>query len=327
MILAFENLDDSDPLVVSHNIFSIDSLLLDLNYSIQVPPTKDIILKVASTLRTKNEKIQEASSRFVSSIAKKLPEIISIREWMRICFELIDLLGTSHKSTRKEAFKAFSHISKAIGPSDLIIALLNNLKVQERQNRLCTTIAIAIVAESCGPFSVLPSIMNEYRIPELNVQNGVLKSLSFLFEYNSFGGRVYSHSIMSLLEDAICEREIVHRQLACNICKHLSLCNFGRPLQEEFIHLMNMIWPNIMETSPHVILNTLETVESLRLNIGSGTIFNFLVQGLFHPARKVREIFWRSYNGLSISSSDSVVPSIDEEITSACAINPIEVFF
>ena len=25
--------------------------------------------------------------------------------------------------------------------------------------------------------------MNEYRVPELNVQNGVLKSLSFLFEY------------------------------------------------------------------------------------------------------------------------------------------------
>ena len=25
--------------------------------------------------------------------------------------------------------------------------------------------------------------MNEYRVPELNVQNGVLKALSFLFEY------------------------------------------------------------------------------------------------------------------------------------------------
>ena len=30
---------------------------------------------------------------------------------------------------------------------------------------------------------VLPALMNEYRVPELNVQNGVLKSLSFLFEY------------------------------------------------------------------------------------------------------------------------------------------------
>lgn len=53
--------------------------------------------------------------------------------------------------------------------------LLNNLRVQERQNRVCTTVAIAIVAETCSPFTVLPALMNEYRVPELNVQNGVLK--------------------------------------------------------------------------------------------------------------------------------------------------------
>ena len=58
--------------------------------------------------------------------------------------------------------------------------LLNNLKVQDRQNRVCTTIAIAIVAEQCAPFTVLPALLNEYRVPELNVQNGVLKSLSLV---------------------------------------------------------------------------------------------------------------------------------------------------
>ena len=35
--------------------------------------------------------------------------------------------------------------------------------------------AVAIVAETCSPFTVLPALMNEYRVPELNVQNGVLK--------------------------------------------------------------------------------------------------------------------------------------------------------
>jgi splicing factor 3B subunit 1 len=33
------------------------------------------------------------------------------------------------------------------------------------------------------PFTVLPALMNEYRVPELNVQNGVLNALSFLFEH------------------------------------------------------------------------------------------------------------------------------------------------
>ena len=35
---------------------------------------------------------------------------------------------------------------------------------------MCTTVAIAIVAETCSPFTVLPGLMNEYRVPELNVQ-------------------------------------------------------------------------------------------------------------------------------------------------------------
>ncbi len=43
------------------------------------------------------------------------------------------------------------------------MTLLNNLKVQERQNRVCTTVAIAIVAETCSPFTVLPALMNEYK--------------------------------------------------------------------------------------------------------------------------------------------------------------------
>ena len=74
-------------------------------------------------------------------------------------------------------------VSFLSSPHDVLATLLNNLKVQERQNRVCTTVAIAIVAETCSPFTVLPGLMNEYRVPELNVQNGVLKSLSFLFEY------------------------------------------------------------------------------------------------------------------------------------------------
>ena len=83
---------------------------------------------------------------------------------------------------RRAAINTFGYIAKAIGPHDVLATLLNNLKVQERQLRVCTTVAIAIVAETCAPFTVLPAIMNEYRVPEINVQNGVLKALSFMFE-------------------------------------------------------------------------------------------------------------------------------------------------
>lgn len=78
------------------------------------------------------------------------------REWMRICFELLELLKAHKKSIRRAAINTFGYIAKAIGPHDVLATLLNNLKVQERQLRVCTTVAIAIVSETCSPFTVLP---------------------------------------------------------------------------------------------------------------------------------------------------------------------------
>ena len=57
------------------------------------------------------------------------------------------------KSIRRATVNTFGYIAKAIGPHDVLATLLNNLKVQERQLRVCTTIAIAIVAETCSPFT------------------------------------------------------------------------------------------------------------------------------------------------------------------------------
>lgn len=155
---------------------------------------------------------------------------------MRICFELLELLKAHKKAIRRATVNTFGYIAKAIGsvqmfascmltcrnlhfvsdpilfplspfrPHDVLATLLNNLKVQERQNRVCTTVAIAIVAETCSPFTVLPALMNEYRVPELNVQNGVLKSLSFLFEYIGEMGKDYIYAVTPLLEDALMDR-------------------------------------------------------------------------------------------------------------------------
>jgi len=70
---------------------------------------------------------------------------------MRICFDLLDLLKAQRKGIRRATVNTFGHIARAIGPQDILVTLLNNLKVQERQNRVCTSVAIAIVSEICGP--------------------------------------------------------------------------------------------------------------------------------------------------------------------------------
>ena len=76
---------------------------------------------------------------------------------------------------------------------------------------------------------VLPGLLNEYRIPELNVQNGVLKSMSFLFEYIGEMGRDYVYAVVPLIEDAMMDRDLVHRQTACTTVKHMALGSIGTP--------------------------------------------------------------------------------------------------
>ena len=53
------------------------------------------------------------------------------------------------------------------------------------------------------------------------------------------------------------------------------------------MHLLNYIWPNIFETSPHVINAVIEAIEGMRCALGSTKVLQYTMQGLFHPARKV----------------------------------------
>jgi splicing factor 3B subunit 1 len=227
---------------------------------------------------------------------------------MRICFELLEMLKAHKKGIRRATVNTFGYIAKAIGPQDVLATLLNNLRVQERQNRVCTTVAIAIVAETCAPFTVLPALMNEYRVPELNVQNGVLKSLSFLFEYIGEMGKDYIYAVTPLLEDALVDRDLVHRQTAASVVKHMSLGVVGLSCEDALIHLLNHVWPNIFETSPHVINAMMEAIDGCRCALGPGIVLQYTLQGLFHPARKVREVYWKIYNNLYIGAQDGLVP-------------------
>lgn len=95
--------------------------------------------------------------------------------------------------------------------------------------------------------------MNEYRVPELNVQNGVLKSLSFLFEYIGEMAKDYIYSVTPLLEDALIDRDMVHRQLACATVKHLALGVYGLGREDALTHLLNLIFPNIFEVSYNLL--------------------------------------------------------------------------
>lgn len=246
--ILYEYLGEEYPEVLGSILGALKSIVNVIGMASMTPPIKDLLPRLTPILRNRHEKVQENCIDLVGRIADRGAEYVSAREWMRVCFELLDLLKAHKRGIRRASVNTFGYIAKAIGPQDVLATLLNNLKVQERQNRVCTTVAIAIVAETCAPFTVLPALMNEYRVPELNVQNGVLKSLSFIFEYVGEMGKDYINAVAPLLEDALMDRDLVHRQTACTTIKHMALGVVGLGCEDPLRHLLNYIWPNIFET-------------------------------------------------------------------------------
>lgn len=304
------------PEVLGSIIAAIKNIVYAVGMDKMTPPIKDLLPRLTPILKNRHEKVQEHTIELVGHIANEGSEHVPPREWMRICFDMVEMLKAHRKLIRRAAIKSFGYISKAIGPQDVITTLLNNLKVQERTLRVCTTIAIAIVAETCAPFTVIPAIMTEYRVPELNVQNGVLKSLAFLFEYIGEMGKDYIYAVIPLLEDALTDRDLVHRQTAATVVKNLALGCYGLGCEDGLMHLLNLVWPNIFETSPHVINAIMEAVEGLRVGLGPAIILQYCLQGLFHPARKVRNTYWKIYNNIYIGGQDALIPAfprLDDE--------------
>lgn len=306
-VVLYEYLGEEYPEVLGSILGALKAIVNVIGMTKMTPPIKDLLPRLTPILKNRHEKVQENCIDLVGRIADRGAEFVPAREWMRICFELLEMLKAHKKGIRRATVNTFGYIAKAIGPQDVLATLLNNLKVQERQNRVCTTVAIAIVAETCSPFTVLPALMNEYRVPELNVQNGVLKSLSFLFEYIGEMGKDYIYAVTPLLEDALMDRDLVHRQTAASAVKHMALGVAGLGCEDALVHLLNYVWPNIFETSPHVINAVMEAIEGMRVALGAAIVLNYCLQGLFHPARKVREVYWKIYNSLYIGAQDALV--------------------
>ncbi|KAF1969210.1 ARM repeat-containing protein [Bimuria novae-zelandiae CBS 107.79] len=324
--VLYENLGEEYPEVLGSIIGALRAVVTVVGLSSMQPPVKDLLPRLTPILRNRHEKVQENTIDLVGRIADRASDFVPAREWMRITFELLDMLKAHKKGIRRAANNTFGYIAKAVGPQDVLATLLNNLRVQERQSRVCTAVAIGIVAETCSPFTVLPALMNEYRVPELNVQNGVLKALSFMFEYIGEMAKDYVYAVTTLLEDALTDRDQVHRQTAASVVRHLALGCAGQGVEDAMIHLLNLVWPNVYEQSPHVIDRVIEAIEAIRNAVGCGVILNYTLGGLLHPARRVRTPYWRIYNDMYVQQADSLIPYLPQLNDGGMKRDELEIF-
>ena len=81
-----------------------------------------------------------------------------------------------------------------------------------------------------------------------SVQNGVLKSLSFLFEYIGEMAKDYVYAVTPLLEDALIDRDQVHRQTAASVVKHVALGVVGLGCEDAMLHLLSRSSPRFFHS-------------------------------------------------------------------------------
>mgnify|MGYP001206612093 CR=1 FL=1 len=148
------------------------------------------------------------------------------------------------------------------------------------------------------------------------------QSLTFVFEYIAEMGKDYIYAVTPLLEDALIDRDLVHRQTASTVVKRtrrhrcgciarlrgrrltlgpllgrrcggpaaaradMAMGCFGLGREDALIHLLNVVWPNIFETSPHVINAVMDAIEGLRVALGPARILQYTLQVRFAGPRR-----------------------------------------
>ncbi len=282
----------------------------------------NIVANVSKIMKNRHEDVAEAALGLVAQLARTCDEHsieVDAREWMRHAYDMLDMFAARKKTVRRACVATFGLIAEVVGPQNVLETLLANLRrtggTQDRQLRVCTTIAIAVVAHTCGAFTVVPYLANEYRVPDGSIQTAVLKALSFMFEYITEAGTEYLPSVTTLITNALEDRNAVHRQTACACVKHIAIhCGAQHP--DIVAHLLNYVFPNILEPVPHLLNAALEAVDACRVALGAPIIMQYVQPGLFHPAKRVRDIYWQLYNGLLVADPDGMTaayPFIPDE--------------
>jgi splicing factor 3B subunit 1 len=297
------------------------------------PSLDDIAQKMTVTLRNPDHLVQERCVQVIELIATQVAEgrkkgidaMTRLDRLHNIAMDgLFRLLDSRRRGTRRATINAFGEIAWAIQPFSIVGKLLDNFKTDQRAARICAEVAIAAIADRCHPFVIVPFLINEYFICESlecaeSVQRGVLKSLRFLFEHVASKGRHCAYALMPLLERGMTESNPQTRRMALEAAKGVLFSVAGYGYEDVAIHLLNFAHPNIVEllhgNTAHVgedqermLTATLELIEAARLVLTPGILLQYLMQGLFHPARKVRDIYWKTYNLLYLGCGDQWVP-------------------
>jgi splicing factor 3B subunit 1 len=168
--VLYEYLGEEYPEVLGSILGALRGIVTVIGLETMQPPVRDLLPRLTPILRNRHEKVQENTIDLVGRIADRGAESVPSREWMRICFELLDMLKAHKKGIRRAANNTFGFIAKAIGPSDVLATLLVSRFIPLCDHR-------AILTPHRTTFAS-PNVNHVCVLPSLSVSSPRLASLS-----------------------------------------------------------------------------------------------------------------------------------------------------
>jgi hypothetical protein len=86
--------------LLSRHLCCAQSIVNVIGMTKMTPPIKDLLPRLTPILKNRHEKVQENCIDLVGRIADRGAEYVPAREWMRICFELLEMLKAHKKGIR-----------------------------------------------------------------------------------------------------------------------------------------------------------------------------------------------------------------------------------
>ncbi|KAG0441972.1 U2 snRNP component prp10 [Dictyocoela muelleri] len=274
------------------------------------------ILSLAAMLKMRDFKVSYQIFKIIAKILDKNENgdfknrysLIKKREWLRIIHDCVDHFDGNSK-IRKLSIECIGKISEIVSPYEVIYILVDVLKGKRKKD---AALAIAEISRFCGIFSVLPTLLIEYSIPDYNLKLGILKSMAYIFDckidnngYFKVNPEMdkYIPSLINILNDALLEKDIEFRRAGFDIVKNILIWYKNK---EFAIHTLNLIFPNIFESKLKSDFD--EIIQVFARCIGPD-IYKYLSQGLWSGCKKIKSRYWEIFWIISESTDILILES------------------
>jgi splicing factor 3B subunit 1 len=108
--LLYECLGEEYPEVLGSILGGLKAIVNVIGMTKMSPPIKDLLPRLTPILKNRHEKVQENCIDLVGRIADRGPEHVSPKEWIRICFDLLDLLKAHKKGIRRATINTVDYM-------------------------------------------------------------------------------------------------------------------------------------------------------------------------------------------------------------------------